>query len=381
MKIGFVSPYDYGHPGGVNSHITHLAAELAKMGHEVKTYAPCSKNRPFYMEQGVVPLGHVVPIPHNGSIAYVTLSWWLVPKVRSILSKEKFDIIHVHEPSCPLLPWLFLTFSKTTNVGTFHYYGERSLRYTIGVRTPLRLMNRNLQGRTAVSQFAMECAERYLPGKYRVIPNGINPSYFSATSVEPIEEFCDGKLNILFVGRLEKRKGVDHLIRAYDLVKREYPDSRLIIVGAGDKRRKKYEKEIGEKAIEDVVFTGYVSDEDLIRYYRCADVFCAPATGRESFGIVLLEAMAAGKPVVASDIGGYSRVVAHGVDGLLVPPKDKDQLAQAILTLLANPSLRGEMGVKGRQKAERYGWEGIAQQTMDYYLEVLASNGKNRGTT
>ena len=380
MKIGFVSPYDYGHPGGVNAHITHLAAEFVKMGHQVKTYAPCSRNRPYYTAQGVVPLGHVVPIPHNGSIAYVTLSSWLIPQVRSILAKEKFDILHFHEPSCPLLPWIFLTFSKSVNVATFHYYSERSLRYWIGVRTPLRVLPRKLDGRTAVSQFAMECARRYLPGEYRLIPNGIDPNYFSADSVSPIDRFCDGKTNILFVGRLEKRKGTEYLIKAYEILKRTYPDLRLIIVGAGNKRRKKHEKEIKEKQIADVVFTGYVPDDELTRYYRTADVFCAPSTGKESFGIVLLEAMAAGKPVVASDIGGYSTVVEHEVDGLLVPPKDEHLLAQGILTLLRNPDLRASMGAKGREKAERYSWEGIAQQTMDYYLELLARKHKTGRT-
>jgi len=380
MKIGFVSPYDYGHPGGVNAHITHLAAEFVKMGHQVKTYAPCSKNRPHYMAQGVVPLGHVVPIPHNGSVAYVTLSSWLAPKVRSILAKEKYDVLHFHEPSCPLLPWIFLAFSKSVNVATFHYYGERSLRYWLGVRTPLRVLPRKIDGRTAVSQFAMECASRYLPGEYRMIPNGIDPNYFSADSVAPLDRFLDGKANILFVGRLEKRKGADYLIKAYEIVKRARPESRLIIVGAGDRRRKKYEKEISEKRLQDIVFTGYVSDEELTQYYRTADVFCAPATGRESFGIVLLEAMAAGKPVVASDIGGYSRVVDHEVDGLLVPPKDEHRLAQGILTVLDNPDLGARLGANGRQKAERYSWEGVARQTMDYYVELLARKQKNGRT-
>lgn len=380
MRIGFVSPYDYGHPGGVNVHISHLAAELVKMGHEVKIYAPCSKNRAQFMKQGVVPLGHVMPLPHNGSIAYVSLSWWLTPRVISILAKEKFDILHVHEPSCPLLPWLFLLFSKSVNVATFHYYGERSVKYTIGARTPLRLLTKKLHGRTAVSQPAIECASRYLPGEYRLIPNGVDPSYFSADTVAPVGDLCDGKSNILFVGRLEKRKGVDYLVKAYGLIKRDCPDSRLIIVGAGDKQREKYEEEIRGNGLSDVVFTGYISDEELTRYYRTADIFCAPAIGKESFGIVLLEAMAAGKPVVASDIGGYSRVVSHGVDGLLVPPKDEHQLAQAVINLLHDPALRQKMGDQGRQKAERYGWEGIARQTMDFYLELLARKGKNRGT-
>ena len=379
MKIALVTPYDYAYSGGVNVHVSYLAHHFDKMGHQAKIYAPCSKRRPQYIEQGIVPLGHVMPIPHNGSIAQVTLSLWLAPKVNSILANEEFDVVHVHEPSCPLLPWLFLYMSDSVNIGSFHYYAERSIRYWLGGRTILKSVCKRLHGRTAVSEPARDCVSRYLPDDYRLIPNGIDLSRFSS-DCPPIEEFCDGKTNILFVGRLEKRKGAGYLLNAFERVKREYPNSRLIIAGSGSKQREAYKEEVREKGIRDVVFTGYIPDADLPRYYRTADIFCAPAIGKESFGIVLLEAMAAGKPIVASKIGGYSKLIGHGSNGLLVPPKDRDALADAILSLSKDASLREHLGTQGKQDAAKFSWESVAQRTMAFYLELLAQKGKGGST-
>ena len=152
------------------------------------------------------------------------------------------------------------------------------------------------------------------------------------------------------------------------LVKKEIPDSRLIVVGPGSRLRRKYEREVIQSRLQDVVFVGYASRDDLPRYYKTADVFCAPATGWESFGMVLLEAMAVGKPVVASNIPGYANVVTHGVEGLLVPPKDEEELAQALISLVTDQSLRQQMGARGKTKAQEYGWEHIAQRLIDYYI-------------
>jgi phosphatidylinositol alpha-mannosyltransferase len=316
-------------------------------------------------------LGRVTSIPNNGSIGRITLSLWLIPKLRSILEEEKFDIIHLHNPTCPLLPWIVIYLSNSINIGSFHAYYERSPGYWIAGRTILKPLVRRLQGRIAISEPAMECTNRFLPGHYRLIPHGVELKHFS-DGVSPIEDLVDGKLNILFVGRLEKRKGVAYLIKAYEQVKRECPNSRLIIVGAAEKLGKIYEQQVRERELKDVIFAGYVSDTDLPRYYRTADIFCAPAIGKESFGMVLLEAMAAGKPIIASEIVGYSKVVTHGVEGLLVPPRDEEALAQAIISLLNDASLRHQMGTRGREKAEKHSWEHIVRQTMDYYLELLA---------
>jgi len=235
----------------------------------------------------------------------------------------------------------------------------------------LRRRLRKLDGKIAVSKAAMEFASKHVPGYYNIIPNGIDLELFSP-DVSPISEFCDGKLNILFVGRLEKQKGVNHLIEAYRRVKQEVSNSRLIIVGPGTRLCGKYEKKVLRSGLKDVIFVGGKPQRELPQYYKTADVFCAPATGLESFGIVLLEAMAVGKPVVATNIDGYNSVLTHGVEGLLVPPRDEEMLAQALVSLLTNESLRQEMGARARLKAMEYSWEHIAQRVLNYYARILS---------
>jgi phosphatidyl-myo-inositol alpha-mannosyltransferase len=375
MNIAQVSPYDYAYPGGVNTHISHLALHLAKMGHKVKILAPCSNEKKLPSAQDVVPLGKTIPYPSNGSVARLTLSLWLIPKVKSILDEGRFDIVHFHEPLFPSLPWMVLPQSHSINVATFHAYYKRSIGYWFW--KPLcRWFYNKLDGKIAVSKAAMNFVSRYFPGDYHIIPHGVDLERFSAEP-SPIDDFCDGKLNILFVGRLEERKGVRYLLKAYRRIKEEFPRSRLIIVGPGNKSR--YETWVRAIELKDVVFTGYVSPSDLPQYYRTADIFCAPATGQESFGIVLLEAMAAGKPIVASDIPGYTSVLSHGVEGLLVPPKDEGALAHALLSLLNDQDLRQQMGSQGRGEAEKHSWESIAQRTKDYYLELLNEETGKRG--
>jgi len=290
-----------------------------------------------------------------------------MPKVRSILNEERFDIIHFHEPLFPSLPWMVLPLSHSTNLATFHAYYKRSIGYWFWKPLCKRFYNK-LDGKIAVSEPAKRFVSRYFPGDYRIIPHGVDLDRFSE-EILPIEDFCDGKLNILFVSRLEERKGIRYLLKAFKKVKEEIPQSRLIIVGPGNERR--YNDWVQAVKLKDVVFVGYTSYADLPRYYRTADIFCIPAVGRESFGIVLLEAMAAGKPIIASDIDGYAAVLAHGVEGLLVPPKDNQALADALLSLLNDQTLRQQMGSNGRSKAEAHSWESIAQRTMEYYSELL----------
>jgi phosphatidylinositol alpha-mannosyltransferase len=367
MKVAFVSPYDYAYPGGVNSHISNLALQMAKMGHQVKILAPCSDKKTLPTSHDVVPLGTTIPYPSNGSVARLTFSWWLMPKIKSILEKENFDIIHFHEPLFPSLPWMVLPSSRSINVATFHAYYKRSLGYWMW-RPICRWFYNKMDGKIAVSEPAKKFVSHYFPGEYRIIPHGVDVDRFSA-EVPSVEEFCDGKLNILFVSRLEARKGIGYLLKAFRTVKGDVPQSRLIIVGPGDKYQ--YEKWVEEEKLEDVVFAGYSSYADLPRYYRTADIFCIPAVGRESFGLVLLEAMAASKPIVASDIDGYANVITHGVDGLLVPPRDVKMLAHGLVSLLNDEALRRRMGSSGRRKVEGLRWEGIAQRTLDYYQELL----------
>lgn len=371
MKIALVSPYDFAYPGGVTIHISYLERHFTRMGNEVKVIAPASKTVSSFGDR-FIPIGRPRPVPASGSIARVTVSPWLSSRIKAVLSQENFDIIHLHEPLMPMLCTTVLRLSQTANIGTFHAsHGRPGYNFAKPIgKWILRRWFRKLDGKIAVSKPAMEFAYEHFKGYYNIIPNGVDLDHFSP-DVSPIDEFCDGKANILFVGRLEKRKGLNYLLEAFEQVKQEIPDSRLIIVGPGTRLRRKYEKQVARSGLKDVVFAGFVSYDELPRYYKTADVFCAPATGRESFGIILLEAMAVGKPIVASNIEGYASVVTHGVDGLLVPPEDKEMLAQALLSLLTDQSLRQEMGAKGRVKALEYSWEHIAQNVLDYYVRVL----------
>ena len=370
MKIALVSPYDFAYPGGVTNHISSLERQLSRMGHEVKVIAPASRAVSTFGDRFIL-IGKPRPIPSSGSIARITISLRLSSEIKAIFDREKFDIIHLHEPLCPMLCTTALRLSHTANIGTFHACRARG--YTLWKPVTVIFLKRwfrKLDGKIAVSKSAMELANKHFPGYYNIIPNGIDLDHFSP-NVSPIDEFCDGKLNILFVGRLEKRKGLNYLLKAYQQVKREIPNSRLIIVGPGTRLRHKYEKQVVRDDLKDVVFVGYVSYDELPRYYKTADIVCAPATGRESFGIVLLEAMAVGKPIVASNIEGYASVMTHGVDGLLVPPKDEEMLAQALISLLTDESLRQQMGAKGRLKALDYSWEHVAKKVLNYYVRVL----------
>jgi len=383
MKIALVSPYDFAYPGGVVNHISALEHHFTKMGHQVKVIAPASKAVPNFGDR-FIPIGKPRPVPASGSIARITISLRLASKIKEVLAQEKFDIIHLHEPFMPMLCSAVLRFSdNAVNIGTFHachgtFLGMSGYNFgrPIG-RMMLNRRRRKLNGKIAVSKPAMDFASKYIPGYYNIIPNGVDLEHFSP-DVSPIERFCDGKINILFVGRLEKRKGVTHLLKAYQRVKQEVSNCRLIVVGPGTRLRKKYERQVRRSSLEDVVFVGYVSYDELPRYYKTAQVFCSPATGRESFGIVLLEAMAVGKPVVASNIEGYASVITHGVDGLLVPPKDEEMLAQALISLMTDESYRQQMGARGILKAKEYSWEHIAQRVLSYYARVLSEPPWNK---
>ena len=379
MKIAMVSPYDFTWPGGVTAHVAQLARELGRSGHYVKVLAPHSPSREFQDADLLVPLGRSVPLPSGGSIARVSLSWWLYPKVRALLKKEQFDIIHLHEPMAPILPLCVLEFSKSVNVGTFHasYARQHLYRFTSPI---IKRWQQRLHGNIAVSPAARRYVNNTFPGDYEIIPNGIDFNHFSA-NVTPLPRYQDGKLNILFVGRLEKRKGLRYLLEAYSKLKWELPNIRLIVVGPGNPDKESY-RILSSHNLQDVDFVGKVSYDDLPRYYASADIFCSPATGAESFGIVLLEAMAAGKPVIASDIEGFRGVMTDGEHGLLVPKKDSDALADALGTLARDPELRRKLGGQGNRTAEGYRWEVVAGRVEKYYNKCLqAQNGSSNEKT
>ena len=365
MKIGLVSPYDYAYPGGVMAHIYHLKHGLEKYGHQVRIIAPLSGPPPnFSSNAGLIPLGRSVPVPTGGSTARISLSVWLRPRIKELLKQEGFDVIHLHEPLAPIIPLFILQLSQSVNVGTFHAFHGSSKTYFF-TKYLLRKWYNKLDGRIAVSQPALDFVNKHFPGTYEVIPNGIDFNRF-ANPKRKIEDYQDGKINILFVGRMEKRKGLKYLLGAYSKLKWQYPNSRLIVVGPGNPEPDCY-RLIAERNIEDVVFVGGVSSEDLPRYYQAADIFCSPATSGESFGIVLLEAMASGKPIIASNIEGYSSVMSNGDEGLLVPPKDEEALTEALSNLIKDPSLREKLGTNGFLKAPGYDWSVVTEKILDYY--------------
>jgi phosphatidylinositol alpha-mannosyltransferase len=342
------------------------------MGHEVKIIAPASKAD--VLGDRFIRIGTPRPVPVSGSIARVTMSLTLEHTIKEVFEREKFDICHLHEPLMPTLCTTVLRLKKAPMVGTFHASGGKSW-YTMF--TPIMKFYfdrwfRKLDGRIAVSKVAWQYVNKYFPADYTIIPNGVDTRHFN-NGVTPVDRFNDGKTNILFVGRLEKRKGFDYLLEAYQRVKEEVPDCRLIQVGPGVRLRKKYEKRISQHGIPDVNFTGYATYNDLPRYYKTADIVCFPNTGWESQGIVLLEAMSTGKPIVASAIDGFMSVLDDGVEGIAVPPRDAEKLAEAILRLIKDKQLREQMGSRGKPKAMQYDWPLLAKKVLDFYRTTLAN--------
>ena len=368
-----VSPYDFTWPGGVTAHISQLAQELKTSGHQVQILAPHSPAREGSEPEldAFVPLGRSVPVFSGGSVARLSLSWWLYRRVRDLLAQESFDIIHLHEPLAPVLPLCVLEYSNTVNIGTFHAYHSRQHLYRFS-QPIVKRWHQRLHGGIAVSPAAHQYVNNFFPRDYRIIPNGIDVEHF-AGAVQPWPQYRDGKTNILFVGRLEKRKGLKYLLAAYSRLKWEYPDLRLIVVGPGNLDKESHQI-LSARNPGDVELVGGVSYQDLPRYYASADIFCSPATGQESFGIVLLEAMAAGKPIVASDIEGYAGIIQDGQPGLLFPRKDSDALADTLAALINDPARAARMGATGRRLVEQYRWKVVARQVENYYLDCIARN-------
>jgi phosphatidylinositol alpha-mannosyltransferase len=366
MKMAIVSPYDWAVSGGVNNHIAHLAEKFVELGHEPHIIAPGAKP----VTGAVCPvtiIGRPIPLPVSGSIARITLSLRTAGTVKRVLEETDFDIVHVHEPFMPQLPIQFLRYSTTVNVGTWHAARDSTFVYVYGRRL-IKRWQRKLDGKIAVSTAAVKHIEKYFPGYYNIIPNGVDIEHYSSDA-EPLPEFSDGKLNVLFVGRPEKRKGLKYLIRAFVGVQRAIPNSRLIVVGAGEFGR--YESAVRRAKLRDVVFRSYVPFDQMPRYHRTAHVFCAPNTGFESQGIVLLEAMAAGLPIVASNIDGFAGVLTHGVEGLLVRPEDPQVLAAAIIELLRDRERAAAMAARGRERSQYYSWDRVSQQVLSYYERLI----------
>ena len=373
MKIGLVSPYVYPLPGGVTQHVGYLYENLRARGHDVRVIT-ASHGLQRSSEGDIIRLGKGFSMPVNGSVGTLTVSPRYISQVRAMLDRERFDLLHFHEPFVPFLSLVLLRESRSVNVATFHAYAGFSPSYEFGSRM-LRGYASRLHGRIAVSAAARHFIDRYFPGDYKVIPNGVDLSRFSRAV--PVARWQDGRRNILFVGRFEPRKGVLDLLKAYRLLRRTGCDCRLLLVGGGPQEREA-RRYVMTRKLGDVEFLGRVTDQERDQLFRTADVYVSPATGRESFGIVLLEAMAAGAPIVASDIHGYKGVVRREREALLVPPRKPKAVAAAIARLLNDPDLRSRMSEAGLARAQEFSWERVTAKVDDYYgfvVRRLAAQG------
>jgi phosphatidylinositol alpha-mannosyltransferase len=314
-------------------------------------------------------------VPSNGSVGTITISPRYVSQVQAVLERERFDLLHFHEPFVPFLSLVVLGQSNSVNVATFHAYGGFSPAYELGSRMFASYPNR-LHGRIAVSAAARHFIDRFFPGDYKVIPNGVDIHRFSRAV--PIARWRDGTRNILFVGRFEPRKGLLDLLKAYRILRKDGRDCRLLVVGGGP-QEKEARRYVLTRGLGGVEFLGRVADEERDALFKTADVYCSPATGRESFGIVLLEAMAAGTAIVCSDFHGYKGVARRGREALLVPPHEPDELAAALARVLDDEGLREQMGASGIERAAEYSWERVTAKVEDYYgfvIRRLAAQGQ-----
>lgn len=371
-----VSPYSWAHPGGVNNHIQGLSGRLLKSGYQVTVIAPDGAEKPgdtgsfstAYGNCDIFSPGGSIPIPANGSVANIALSPGTGRKVRKFISESGFDVVHIHEPLVPMVSTAALGADASRLVGTFHAASEsggilyRMAQYRYGRSF------KKINQRIAVSAAAKDLVSRHFPGDYRIIPNGVEVSRFkSVAGTRKSPEWKDEKL-ILFVGRDEPRKGLPILLDAFSSVLEKVPECRLLLVGSSIDKQKVYSK-LRPELHGKVDALGFVDDADLPWYYAVADVFCAPSLGGESFGIILLEAMAAGTPVIASDIKGYRDLVGSTGGGKLFETGDCGKLADVLIEMLRDDSLREGLAEKGRSGVERYSWDRVALEVESCYRE------------
>nr|MBA2521882.1 glycosyltransferase [Solirubrobacterales bacterium] len=379
MRIALVSPYSWTYEGGVNRHVQALAEHLIGRGNEVRVLAPWDppdrltrtlhrgappRNRP--MPDYLVPLGRTVGFGANGAVSNLSC----FPEGVSILRRElhagDFDVVHVHEPPAPFLGWDACSFPGAPVVGTFHAYAPKFVPNQIANLCGARRKFNQLSARIAVSEAAKWTGLRWYGGNYEVIPNGVDlhapPAADAVASLNG--EHDPAEMRLLFVGRSEERKGLPILLRAFEGLARHVP-ARLVIVGteAGDVVRNLADPD----TLKSIEALGAVDRERLWQELVAADILCAPSLSGESFGMVLTEAFAAGTPVVASDIAGYTDVVSNGWDGVLIPPGDPQRLAEELLHLHHEPARRAGMGVRARASAERFAWTHVAAQIEGVY--------------
>ena len=377
MRVGLICPYSYTYPGGVLAHIEALAGTLRARGNEVRILAPVDRDdrlsrvlhrgavphpRELPPPDQFVPLGRTIAFGANGAISNLSLAPFTAATLGRELRSGWYDVVHVHEPNAGAAPWFAIENSPVPVVGTFHAYATRPVPMALGNLAGQRRLFNKLSLRVAVSEAARWTGERFYGGHYRVIPNGID-----LTRALAGEKPRNDRLELLFVGRAEERKGLPILMRAFEALRNAGVDAHLTVAGVTEE-----EAEPLLLDTEGVDIAGRVSEETKWRLLHDADLLCAPSLGGESFGIVLLEALASGTPVVCSDIPGYRDVVRDGVEGRLVPPGDPAALGEAIGVLAVNPVQRAELGAAARARAERFAWPHVAEEVEQAYVDALA---------
>jgi phosphatidyl-myo-inositol alpha-mannosyltransferase len=378
MRIALVSPYSWTLPGGVTRHIDELGCELIAQGHEVRVLAPVDPDdrltrvlhrrgaEQVALPDYLIPLGRTVGLHANGSVSNLSVFPDALTRLRRELRAGRFDIVHVHEPIAPVIGWDACCFDDAPVVGTFHAYSTKWFPNATATLLGARRIFNKLHTRIAVSEAARWTGERYFGGHYEVIPNGVDVTAAPEKQKEPGEAF-----RVLFVGRDDVRKGLPVLLSAFAGL-REHVPVQLQLIGASTEAVEPYIADLNG-GTHDVEFLGSVDKEELWDELHRADVLCAPSLGGESFGMVLIEAFAAGTPVVASDIAGYRQVVSHGRDGLLVPPAEPLELAEALRSLWLDPTRRAAMGMAAKARAADFGWPRVAAAVTGAYERALES--------
>ena len=375
MRVGLVCPYSWDVPGGVQAHVRDLAEHLIGEGHEVSVLAPADDDQalPSY----VVPAGRAVPVPYNGSVARLTFGPVSVRRVRRWLRDGDFDVLHVHEPAAPSLSLIACWTAVGPMVGTFHNSMERSRVMAAGSAI-LQTALEKLSARIAVSPLARQTLVDHLGGEAILIPNGVHVAAFAESAAAPRSSNASPTAPSLgFLGRLdEPRKGLLVLLEAFPDVLDAVPDARLLLAGPGD-ADDVYDA-LPASARSRVEVLGRVSEAEKVRMLRDVDVYVAPNTGGESFGIVLLEAMAADTAILASDLEAFRLVLDDAEAGELFPVGDSAALAKQAVGLLLDPARRDQLRAHGRDIVQRYDWSAVGRDIIAVYETVAATGAKVR---
>src|SRR4051812_3852106 len=372
MRIGLVCPYQWDVPGGVQYHVRDLARTLRGMGHHVEVLTP-AEHEESLTDRWITFAGRTVPIPYNGSMASLQFSPVSAARVRRWLREGRFDVVHVHEPAPPSVGLLVCMIAKGPIVATFHTATTRS-KWLAAWGPVVRPWLERISGRIAVSDFARRVQVEHLGGDAVIIPNGVHVSAFAeGPSLPGVTRGVDGP-TIGFLGRFdEPRKGLPVLLEAMRTVVRRYPGARLLVAGRGD------DDGVGELIGEDlrasVSLLGELTEPDKAAFLRSVDIYCAPNLLGESFGVVLIEALAAGAPIVASDLDAFARVLEDGAAGVLVRRGDAAALADALCALLGDPDRRAELAAVGAGVAAGYDWSVLVQRILAVYETVVVPGG------